>query len=185
MDAQNLIDVRRNLQRVEARRLERLEDAMTLDALEVERAPAAAFVERVEAQRAELTQGVEWVAVRTWAYKEKGKTVKIWASGTVKCVADGLQDTRSARAKKILPAGALLWGWDADPEYDEVAGEQWLILLPQKWNKHVQYAWRFDLSPPAAPGAGGAHAAARRVREDACETDEEYLTSDAEDMAEE
>ena len=120
-----------------------------------------------------------------WPYKEKGKTVKIWASGTVKRVADGLQDTRSARAKKILPAGALLWGWEADPEYDEVAGEQWLILLPQKWNKHVQYAWRFDLSPPAAPGAGGAHAASRRVREDACETDEEYLTSDAEDMADE
>ena len=36
---------------------------------------------------------------------------------------------------------------DADPEFEEVAGEQWLILLPQKWNPstHKQvYSWRFD-----------------------------------------
>ena len=62
-------------------------------------------------------------------------------------VADGLTNTRSARAKKILPAGALLWAWDADPEFEEVAGEQWLILLPDKWNPrtHKQvYSWRFD-----------------------------------------
>ena len=50
----------------------------------------------------------------------------------------------SKRAQKILPAGALLWAWDADPDYDEVAGEQWLILLPEKWNKQLQYSWRFD-----------------------------------------
>ena len=43
-----------------------------------------------------------------------------------------------------MPAGALLWAWDADPEFDEAAGEQWLILLPKKWNKHVHYGWRFD-----------------------------------------
>jgi len=41
----------------------------------------------------------------------------------VKRVADGLTDTRSARAKKILPAGALLWAWDADADYNEAAGE--------------------------------------------------------------
>ena len=63
-----------------------------------------------------------------WPYKEKGKTVKIWASGTVRRVADGLTDKASSRAKKILPAGALLWAWDADPEYDEPAGEKWLVL---------------------------------------------------------
>ena len=62
----------------------------------------------------------------------------------MKRVADGLTDKRSARAKTILPAGALLWAWEADPEYKEAAGEQWLVLLPEKWNKHVQYAWRFD-----------------------------------------
>ena len=80
-----------------------------------------------------------------WPYKDKeGDTVKIWASGRVARVADGLTDKRSPRARKILPAGALLWAWDADAEYNESAGEQWLILLPEKWNKQVQYAWRYD-----------------------------------------
>ena len=62
-------------------------------------------------------------------------------------VADGLTDKRSPRARKILPAGAVLWAWDSDPNFDEQAGEQWLILLPQKWNptKHKQvYSWRYD-----------------------------------------
>ena len=81
-----------------------------------------------------------------WPYKdpETKETIKIWASGRVARIADGLTDTRSARAKKILPAGALLWAWDADSEYNEKAGEQWLILLPDKWNKQCVYAWRFD-----------------------------------------
>ena len=59
-------------------------------------------------------------------------------------VADGLTDKRSSRAQKILPAGALLWAWDADPQFDEPAGEQWLILLPKKWNTQQIYSWRFD-----------------------------------------
>ena len=50
-----------------------------------------------------------------WPYKEAGRTVKIWACGTVRRVADGLTDRSSSRAKKVLPAGAVLWGWDADP----------------------------------------------------------------------
>jgi hypothetical protein len=96
-----------------------------------------------------------------WPYKDKeGKTIKIWASGKVKRIADGLTDKRSQRAKKILPAGALLWAWEADRDYNEGAGEQWLVLLPEKWNRHVQYAWRFDpcelavqgsAVPPSAP----------------------------------
>jgi len=96
-----------------------------------------------------------------WPYKESGKVVKIWASGTVKRVADGLTDARSKKAQKVLPAGAILWAWDADPDYKEVAGEKWLFLLPKRWNKHVQYAWRYDpcelgvrsgaKPPPAAP----------------------------------
>ena len=49
-------------------------------------------------------------------------------------------DKRSARAKKILPRGFVLWGWDADPEYDEREGAEWLNLHPKKWNAHVQYA---------------------------------------------
>ena len=39
-------------------------------------------------------------------------------------VADGLTDKRSAKAREILPAGALLWAWDADADYDEPAGEK-------------------------------------------------------------
>ena len=68
---------------------------------------------------------------------------------------------------------------DAQQEYDEPAGEKWLFLLPKRWNKHVQYAWRYDpcefgladatKPPPAAP------------RVDLCESDDEYLT-DTEDM---
>ena len=71
----------------------------------------------------------------------------IWATGTVKRIADGLADKRSARAQQILPGGAVLWAWDADPEFEEAAGEQWLVLLPKKWNPktHKQaYSWRYD-----------------------------------------
>ena len=84
-----------------------------------------------------------------WKYfdKDSNQPHMIWSSGTVKRIADGLTDTKSARAKKILPAGAVLWAWDADPEFDEQEGEQWLFLLPKKWNPttHKQvYSWRFD-----------------------------------------
>lgn len=68
----------------------------------------------------------------------------IWASGRVARVADGLTDKRSARARNLLPAGAVLWQWDADPEFDERAGEKWLVLLPSKWNSQVLYGWRYD-----------------------------------------
>mmetsp|Transcript_24056 Transcript_24056/g.59701 ORF Transcript_24056/g.59701 Transcript_24056/m.59701 type:complete len:566 (-) Transcript_24056:199-1896(-) len=90
-----------------------------------------------------------------WKYLDKSndnKPTLIWASGRVTRIADGLTTKRSKRAKQVLPAGAVLWAWDADPEFDERAGEQWLILLPKKWNKHVHYGWRFDPRDlPAAP----------------------------------
>ena len=35
---------------------------------------------------------------------------------------------------KPLPGGTVLWAWDADPDFGEAAGEQWLTLLPKKWN---------------------------------------------------
>ena len=44
----------------------------------------------------------------------------------------------------ILPAGALLWAWEADGDRQEAEGEQWLILLPTKWNRQVLYGWRYD-----------------------------------------
>ena len=122
-----------------------------------ERREAAGVSDRweVRQQKEALSFDTQLVGKRIevcWPYKENGTTVKIWASGTVKRVADGLVDKASARAKKILPAGALLWAWDADPEYDERAGEKWLMLLPKKWNKQVQYAWRFDPCELAPPG---------------------------------
>ena len=74
-------------------------------------------------------------------------------------------------------AGALLWAWEADAEFDEKAGEQWMVLHPGKFNKHVQYAWRFD---PCEVAAGklkthGTHAPKPRkpVVED-CVTDDEF-----------
>jgi hypothetical protein len=48
----------------------------------------------------------------------------------------------------------VLWAWDADAEYDEAAGEQWLVFQPCKWSRLVQYAWRYDpceLTPQGAP----------------------------------
>ena len=59
-------------------------------------------------------------------FGEKGEMVKIWASGRVVRIADGLTDKRSPRARKILPAGALLWAWEADSEYNEAAGRNGL-----------------------------------------------------------
>ena len=91
-----------------------------------------------------------------WKYLlPDGSSQLIWATGRVARVADGLTDKRSARAKNLLPGGAVLWTWDADPEFGEVAGEKWLVLLPNKWNPPtaVVYGWRWDpreLSPAAA-----------------------------------
>ena len=83
-----------------------------------------------------------------WKYNDKstGEPLLIWATGRIARVADGLTDTRSPRARSVLPAGMVLWAWDADPEFEEVAGEKWLALLPQKWNpsRKLHYGWRFD-----------------------------------------
>ena len=103
---------------------------------------------------------------------------KIWASGTVKRIADGLTDKRSKRAQAILPAGALLWAWDADPDFEEVAGEQWLILLPEKWNKQVQYAWRFDPCELGIAGTSKSPLRAPRVERDGAE--EDFMVTDDE-----
>ena len=108
-----------------------------------------------------------------WKYfdTDSNQPHMIWSTGTVKRIADGLTDKRSPRARSILPGGALLWAWDADPDFDEQAGEQWLILLPKKWNPktHTQvYSWRFD---PRELGAaqGSAPDARRRHARRACD----------------
>ena len=88
----------------------------------------------------------------------------------------GLNDKASSRCKKILPAGALLWAWDADPDYDEAAGEKWLILLPDRWNKHVQYAWRYDVCELAPQGVPKPPPRPPQVDEVASDLD--YMTGD-------
>ena len=55
----------------------------------------------------------------------------------------------------------MLWAWDADPDFDEQAGEQWLILLPKKWNPttHKQvYSWRYDPRELGAAARAGVRA---------------------------
>ena len=47
----------------------------------------------------------------------------------------------------------VLWAWDADAEFEEAAGEKWLALLPNKWNKHQIYGWRYDPSEFASAAA--------------------------------
>ena len=92
-----------------------------------------------------------------WKYLlPDGTSQLIWATGRVARVAHGLTDTKTARGKALCPAGAVLWHWDADPEFGEVAGKKWLELLPKKWNppKAIVYGWRYDPSEfgrPATP----------------------------------
>ena len=69
----------------------------------------------------------KWIEI-LWPYTvkdgaEKGEKKLIWATGRVVRIADGLTDKRSKRAQKLLPAGAVLWAWEADPEFGEAAGE--------------------------------------------------------------
>ena len=96
-----------------------------------------------------------------WRYfdKDTKEPQLIWATGRVAKVADGKTDKRTQLCKKVLPAGAVLWAWDADPDFDEAAGEQWLLLLPKKWKKQQVYSWRWD--PRELGAAQGTQAAPR------------------------
>ena len=88
-----MFDVGRLLVRAEAERARR-EAAGISDGVEARQPKAApAFTTSLVGKRLEVC----------WPYKgEDGKTIKIWASGKVKRVADGLTDKRSARAKMVL-----------------------------------------------------------------------------------
>ena len=74
-----------------------------------------------------------------WRYtnKETGEYQYRWSPGKVVRVADGRTDKKTARGKKLLPAGAVLWAWEADVDFDEQAGEQWLTLLRENFNSQV------------------------------------------------
>ena len=62
----------------------------------------------------------KWIEVR-WRYTDKdtGEYIYIWSPGKVVRVADGLTDKTTKMGKKLLPAGAVLWAWEADAEFDE------------------------------------------------------------------
>ena len=43
--------------------------------------------------------------------------------------------SKSSRARKLLPAGAILVQWAPDPERgEEEATVMWLVLHPERWN---------------------------------------------------
>ena len=71
---------------------------------------------------------------------------------------------------------ALVAALDMGSRSDEVAGEQWVILVPDRWNKQVQMAWRYDPCELALPGRAQQQPRAPRVA--AYRSDEEYLTDD-------
>ena len=54
----------------------------------------------------------------------------------------------------MLPAGMVLLKWAEDADRKEKETQSWKVLLPQKFNKQVQYAWRYDPRdvPRVAPG---------------------------------
>lgn len=104
-------------------------------------------VEGAQPPRPEFTNELSGKQMEVlWRYvdRDSGEAMLVWAQGRVKRVADGLADKRNTQCKNLLPAGAVLWAWDADPERGEKAGERWLVLLPNKYNKQVHYGWRFD-----------------------------------------
>jgi hypothetical protein len=92
----SVFSVDRLLERAEAARLRR--EAAGICSVEVRQPPRPTFDTQLVGKQLEIC----------WPYKRDGKTTKIWASGVVKCVADGLTHKRTERCTTILPAGALL-----------------------------------------------------------------------------
>ena len=143
---------------------------------EMQRRVAAGISDDVEARQPERAPEFDQQLVGKrlevlWKYLDKNTEQPhyIWCTGRVVRIADGLTDKRSQRARSILPGGAVLWAWDADPEFEEAAGEQWLVLLPSKWNPstHKQvYSWRYD---PRELGAARAAEPDQRRKHMRCE----------------
>ncbi|KAL1510813.1 hypothetical protein AB1Y20_007097 [Prymnesium parvum] len=83
-----------------------------------------------------------------WRYynKHTGEPIYIWCEGNVVQVADGEKDKKTARCRKLLPAGALRIQWPADAEFDEDESFVWTILKPCAFNKDIHLGWRFAAS---------------------------------------
>ena len=57
-------------------------------------------------------------------------------------------------------------------------GEKWLVLLPEKWNKPLQYGWRFDpceLATSAAAAGTSGKPTPRRPHFETSEEEDEFL----------
>ena len=109
--------------------------------------------------------------VRHKKARQTGEYIYIWSPGKVVRVADGLTDKTTKMGKKLLPAGAVLWAWEADAEFDEEPGEEWLTLRKDKFNEQVWYGWRLDPRELVArqPGAARTPEAQRGARRGGCE----------------
>eukprot|EP00966_Prymnesium_polylepis_P017894 412611-Prymnesium_polylepis.1 len=156
---------REQLEAMAQKEMQRRREAGITDDVEMQQPlEAPAFDQQLVGKRIEVL----W---RYWEEKPDGSRVAhyIWSPGTVKRVADGLTGMRSAKARSILPAGGVLWAWDADPDFDEQAGEQWLFLLRSKWNPttHRQvYSWRYDPRELGAAHASKPDERRKRMRRD-------------------
>ena len=53
-------------------------------------------------------------------------------------------DQKLHKVSRRAASPTTMWGWEADDEFKEQAGEQWLTLLPAKYNQQVWYGWRYD-----------------------------------------
>ena len=115
-----------------------------------------------------------------WPYTNKDTNERIltWATGRRrprrgrshgKCAHGQALDKREADARArrscccLLVRCTVLWEWDADPEFDEPAGAQWLMLLPKKWNPRKQ-GGRSTVGA-STPLSLAAHARRRSARE--------------------
>ena len=77
-----------------------------------------------------------------------GETAFLWCSCEVLRVSDGTARKVGAKGqvlKSMHPAGTVLLRWDANQAMGETEpSEQWMGLLPSKWNTDQLYAWRRD-----------------------------------------
>ena len=79
---------------------------------------------------------------------EGGKRTAMLCPCAALRVVDGGSDkgaigkSESSRARKLLPAGAILVQWDPDPDRgEEEATAIWLVLHPDRWNGNGHSAW--------------------------------------------
>jgi hypothetical protein len=107
-------------------------------------------------------------------YRVEGKEgrTKMWCPCKVLRVADGETaygrhgQAESARARKLLPAGAVLVEWEPDHERGEHhATVMWLVLHPDRWagrGASGHLAWRWDPRDMPSQSAGPSARRARR-----------------------